>query len=220
MLALCLADVTKRVQDGGGRRAVLSGVCLSLEAGEVAVVRGPSGSGKTTLLAVAGGMLVPTSGEVTLGGEAISRLRDRHRSELRRRCVGFVFQDVQLIDTMTARQNVLLPAVPEGRDFGERARTLMERFGVAQLSEVLAGKLSGGERQRVALARALLLDPAVLVLDEPTAHIDDVRAEQLLAELASLAASGKALLIATHDPRLVLAGARVFRLEHGELTEG
>jgi putative ABC transport system ATP-binding protein len=162
-------------------------------------------------------MLLPTSGEVRLGDEPISRLRDAHRSEVRRRCVGFVFQDVQLIEGMTARQNVLLPSVPEGRDLGERADALMDRFGVAQLASVVARKLSGGERQRIALARALLLDPAVLILDEPTAHIDDARAEQLVAELASLARGGKALLIATHDPRLAVAGARLLRLEHGRL---
>jgi len=217
MSALALADVTKRVIDGDARRVVLDGVCLTLEPGEIALVRGPSGSGKTTLLAVAGGMLLPTSGEVRLGDEPISRLRDAHRSEVRRRCVGFVFQDVQLIEGMTARQNVLLPSVPEGRDLGERADALMDRFGVAQLASVVARKLSGGERQRIALARALPLDPAVLILDEPTAHIDDARAEQLVAELASLARGGKALLIATHDPRLAVAGARLLRLEHGRL---
>jgi putative ABC transport system ATP-binding protein len=217
MSALALADVTKRVIDGDARRVVLDGVCLTLEPGEIALVRGPSGSGKTTLLAVAGGMLLPTSGEVRLGDEPISRLRDAHRSEVRRRCVGFVFQDVQLIEGMTARQNVLLPSVPEGRDLGERADALMDRFGVAQLASVVARKLSGGERQRIALARALLLDPAVLILDEPTAHLDDARAEQLVAELASLARGGKALLIATHDPRLAVAGARLLRLEHGRL---
>ena len=217
MSALALADVTKRVIDGDARRVVLDGVCLTLEPGELALVRGPSGSGKTTLLAVAGGMLLPTSGEVLLGDEPISRLRDAHRSEVRRRCVGFVFQDVQLIEGMTARQNVLLPAVPEGRDLGERADALMDRFGVAQLASVVARRLSGGERQRIALARALLLDPAVLILDEPTAHIDDARAEQLVAELASLARGGKALLVATHDPRIVVAGARLLRLEHGRL---
>src|SRR5450755_3285999 len=104
--ALALRDVTKRVTDGSRRRTVLEDVSLEIMAGEIVLVRGPSGSGKTTLLAVAGGMLLPTSGEVLLGGEATSRMREAHRAEVRRKKVGFVFQDVQLIEGMTARDNV------------------------------------------------------------------------------------------------------------------
>jgi putative ABC transport system ATP-binding protein len=215
--ALSIRDVTKRVDDGAARRVVLDGVSLEVEPGELVAVRGPSGSGKTTLLAVAGGMLLPTSGEVSLAGEPISRMRDAHRTDLRRKHVGFVFQDVQLIEAMTALENVLLPAVPDGLDLRARARTLLERFGVAPLADTVARKLSGGERQRVALARAMLLDPALLLLDEPSAHLDDDRVEWLDEELSSLAKDGKAVLVATHDPR-ICSRARALTLDRGKLV--
>jgi putative ABC transport system ATP-binding protein len=215
--ALSLRDVTKRVDDGASRRTVLDGVSLDLESGELVAVRGPSGSGKTTLLAVAGGMLLPTSGEVSLRGEPISRMRDVHRTDLRRRHVGFVFQDVQLIEGMTALENVLLPSVPDGLDLKSRGEALLERFGVGSLAQTVARKLSGGERQRVALARAMLLDPAVLLLDEPSAHLDDERVLWLDRELLSLAKDGKAVLVATHDPR-ICSRARGLSLDHGKLV--
>ena len=216
-LALSLRDVTKRVDDGVARRVVLDDVSLDVQSGELVAVRGPSGSGKTTLLAVAGGMLLPTSGEVSLAGEAISRMRDAHRTDLRRKHVGFVFQDVQLIEAMTALENVLLPAVPDGLERKTRALSLLDRFGVASLAQTVARKLSGGERQRVALARAMLLDPALLLLDEPSAHLDDERVEWLDRELESLTKDGKAVLVATHDPR-ICSRARGLSLDRGKLV--
>lgn len=220
--AVSARDVVKRVRDGRARRTVLEGVSLDLQRGELAVLRGPSGSGKTTLLAILGAMLTPTSGEVLLDGEATSRLRDAHRAEVRRRKVGFVFQDLQLIDGLSAMANVLLPKVPEGvtKADAQRAETLLHRFGVGELAGSQVRALSGGERQRVALARALLLDPPLLLLDEPTAHVDDERAAIIAGELASLAAEGRALLVATHDPRVSSHAAvtRVLDLRGGRLA--
>ncbi len=217
-----VADVVKRVWDGRERRTVLDGISFDIGRGELVVVRGPSGSGKTTLLAIVGAMLSPTSGEVYLDGEATSRLRETHRAEVRRRKVGFVFQDLQLVDGLSARQNVLLPRVPDGvrREDEARAELLLERFGVASVADGSARALSGGERQRVALARALLADPPLLVLDEPTAHLDDARASSIAEELAGLARDGRAVLVATHDPRVVgSAGvSRVLDLAAGRLV--
>lgn len=216
-------DVVKRVADGRARRAVIDGVSLRVERGELVVVRGPSGSGKTTLLALVGAMLSPTSGEVRLDGEPTSRLRDAFRARVRRRKVGFVFQDVQLVEELSALDNVLLPAVPDGVSAAARARagSLLERFGVASLASTRARLLSGGERQRVALARALLLDPPLLLLDEPSAHLDDERTRAITDELASLAAAGRALLVATHDPRVAehAAVSRVLSLHAGKMEE-
>jgi putative ABC transport system ATP-binding protein len=159
-------------------------------------------------------MLSPTSGEVLLDGEPTSRLREAHRAEVRRRKVGFVFQDLQLVDEMSAEENVLLPRVPDGvtAEDAARARALLGRFGVAELAETRARSLSGGERQRVALARALLCDPPLLLLDEPTAHLDDARAGAIAAELAALAKDGRALLVATHDARIATNNAAVTRV--------
>jgi putative ABC transport system ATP-binding protein len=203
--ALSAKDVSKRVSDGRSRREVLKRISLDLHPGEMLLVRGPSGSGKTTLLAILGGMLLPTSGEVWLGGEAISRLRDHQRAEVRRAKIGFLFQDFGLIEGMTVLDNVLLPLVPPGRAEGaavSRARSLLDQLGIGALARANVTSLSGGERQRVALARARIGGPEILLLDEPTAHLDTSRAEGLMADLAELCEKGAAILVASHDARV------------------
>lgn len=219
--AASVRNVTKRVWDGRERRLVLDDVSFEIARGDVVVIRGPSGSGKTTMLAIVGAMLSPTSGEVHVDGEATSRLRESHRAEVRRKKVGFVFQDLQLVDALDARANVLLPCVPDGvgPEDEKRAEALLERLGVASIAHTRARSLSGGERQRVALARALINDPALLVLDEPTAHLDDARAEGVAEELAKLAKDGRAVLVATHDARITKspAVARTLDLAGGKL---
>ena len=223
--AASLRDVSKRIRDGRERRTILDGVTFDLARGELVVLRGPSGSGKTTLLAIVGAMLSPTSGEVILDGEATSRLREAHRAQTRRAKVGFLFQDLQLVDGMTARENVLLPKVPDGVTSADvaRADALLARFGVGGVSASQTRSLSGGERQRVALARALLLDPPLLLLDEPTAHLDDAQARAVAGELASLAGdtdNPRAILVATHDARVASHAAvtRVLDLAEGRLV--
>jgi len=220
--AASVRNVVKWIRDGSERRKVLDDVSFELERGELVVVRGPSGSGKTTLLAIVGAMLSPSSGEVHLDGEPTSRLRDAHRAEVRRRKVGFVFQDLQLVDGLTARDNVLLPRVPDGvrPEDEKRADALLDRFGLASVAANPAKNLSGGERQRVALARALLADPPLLVLDEPTAHLDDARAGTIASELADVAKEGRAILVATHDPRLSSSHGvtRILDLTAGKLS--
>jgi putative ABC transport system ATP-binding protein len=215
-------NLTKRVRDGANRRTVISDVSLSVERGEFVALRGPSGSGKTTLLALLGAMLSPTSGEVLLDGEPTSRLRDVHRAEVRRHKVGFVFQDHQLVPRMSLRDNVLLSCVPDGitREDERAADALLERFALSKLAHANSETLSGGERQRAAIARALLRDPPLLLLDEPTAHLDDARARVLLDALADLARETRALVVATHDPRVVSAAgvARVLDLADGRLV--
>jgi putative ABC transport system ATP-binding protein len=222
-LAVEARGVTKRVRDGAGRRIVIREVSLGLERGELVVLRGPSGSGKTTLLALLGAMLSPTSGEVFLDGEPTSRLREVHRAELRRHKVGFVFQDHQLVRGMSLLENVLLPCVPEGvsRQDEEGAVALIRRFALESVANSKVEALAGGERQRAAIARALMRDPPLLLLDEPTAHLDDARAGSLFEILAGLAAEGHALLVATHDPRMVAASgvSRVLDLADGRLQE-
>lgn len=240
-LAVETRELTKRVRDGRERRTVIDRVSLGVSRGEFVLLRGPSGSGKTTLLALLGAMLSPTSGEVLVDGEPTSRLRDAQRAEVRRNKIGFVFQDNQLIDAMTVRENVLLPSMPDGLRIQDvrRADALLERFAMHDLAHVPAGTLSGGERQRVALARALLRDPPLLLLDEPSAHLDDAHARSIAATLESLAKEGRALIVASHDSRiacapgvsteLVLAegrlvpqeeGVRAMGPDHGRPSEG
>lgn len=215
-------SLTKRVRDGLQRRTIVESVSFGIARGELVVLRGPSGSGKTTLLALLGAMLSPTSGEVLLDGEPTSRLREAHRAEVRRQKVGFLFQDDQLLPRMSARDNILLPCVPDGVGHDEelRADALIERFSLHRVASSFSEALSGGERQRVALARALMRDPPVLLLDEPTAHLDDERARSIIDLLASLAAEDRAVLVATHDPRVVSAPrvSRVLDLANGRLV--
>jgi len=204
MPVLEFRDVAKRVRDGRAGRIILDGLSFSLSAGRVALVLGPSGSGKTTLLALAGLLSTPTRGEVLLQGEPTSRLRERFRAEARRRRVGFVFQHAELLEDRTVLANVLLPTAPLGIGAAdrERARALLARFGIEALAETPAARLSGGERQRVALCRALFFEPALLLCDEPTAHLDGEQSARFVALLAECARDQRAVLVATHDERL------------------
>jgi putative ABC transport system ATP-binding protein len=220
---LSARDVTKRVADGRARRDVLRGITLELRPRELVLVRGASGSGKTTLLGVLGGMLLPTSGEVWLDGEPISRLRDHQRAEIRRRKVGYLFQDFALIEGMTVLDNVLLPLVPPGQVDAKstrRAHEMLERLGIGSLARATVAGLSGGERQRVALARARVVAPSVLLLDEPTSHLDASLARDLLDDLDALRDDGAAVLLASHDPRIGDDPriTRRFELENGVLA--
>jgi putative ABC transport system ATP-binding protein len=221
-------EVHKRVSDGSTRRSILQDVSFTLPRGTATALRGPSGSGKTTLLAITGTLLAPTSGEVFLDGEPTARLRDRFRAELRRTKVGIVFQDLELLPDLDAMENVLLPAAPIGVDDShrERAAALLGKFGLGALvssnrsrSGVAVRRLSGGERQRVALARALLLGPRLVLMDEPTAHLDGGRVDELAELLHDLVRDGLTLFVTSHDPRLFAAGLfhQALELESGSL---
>lgn len=223
MSVVILEGVTKRVLDGRARRTILSEVSLALAAGELSVVQGPSGSGKSTLLAIAGAMSLPSAGTVTLLGEPVSRLRDAHRAELRRDAVGFVFQELALIPSMTLEENLSLPLVPTGGPTaGQRDRMdqLLTRFGLHERRGDRAASASGGERQRLAIARALVRSPKLLVLDEPTAHLDAENTATLLTILTELKTEGLAVLVSTHDPRVAAHRAvdRVVQLRAGAIV--
>ncbi len=218
-----LARVTKAVPDGRARRTVLAEIDLEVAGGELVVLAGPSGAGKSTLLSIAGAMALPSSGAVTLLGEDVVRLRDAHRAALRRRGVGFVFQELGLVPDLSLEENLRLPLVPTGgpdADEAGRIEGLLEELGLGARRHDLARTASGGERQRLALARALVRAPQVLLLDEPTAHLDPDHAAALLARVAAEKARGRAILLSTHDPRVVAHAAvdRVVRLEAGRIV--
>ncbi len=205
MSAIVLEDVRKRYLDGATRVDAVAGVRLEVPEGALWVLRGPSGSGKTTLLGLMGGMVTPTSGAVHVLGESLTHLRDHHRTAVRRTKVGFVFQDLSLIDGMSVRENLLLPLVPLGgatKAQADRAEALLTRFGLGDRIDTRASRLSGGQRQRAAIVRALVLSPPVLLLDEPTAHLDTDNAREIVDLLASLRDEGTTIVAATHDPRL------------------
>jgi putative ABC transport system ATP-binding protein len=181
----------------------LEDVSLSIEARKVTVLKGPSGSGKTTLLSIIGAMAKPTSGRVFVDDREITSLPERFLTEIRRRTFGFIFQQFHLIRGISALENVMLPAYTTGEKHAalrDRALRLLNLFGLAAKARSRVEWLSGGEAQRVTIARALVNDPAVVIADEPTAHLDTKLSKDFLGIMAQLNAEGKTILIASHDP--------------------
>jgi len=183
--------------------AVLADISLTVQPGERLVVMGPSGSGKSTLLAILGGLEPPTSGRVRLDGRDPYQLSASGRAEFRNQQVGFVFQEHHLLESCTAVDNVLLPAIAAGRvpdALVERARDLLQRVGLGDRQRHLPAELSGGERQRVAVARAAMLSPRLILADEPTGQLDSRTAAGVVDLLADLVDEGGGMLVVvTHD---------------------
>lgn len=178
-------------------------VSLSIEAAKVTVLRGPSGSGKTTLLSVLGCMARPTSGRIMLQDREVTSLPTRFLTEIRRKTFGFIFQQYHLLQGISVLENVMLPAYPIGENFAQlrqRAEQLLSLFNLLPKAFARVEWLSGGEAQRTAIARALVNDPAVIIADEPTAHLDTKLSRELMETVDQFKAAGKTILIASHDP--------------------
>lgn len=210
-----------------GGTGLLAGLDLSLRQGSFHFLTGPSGAGKTTLLKLCYGDLKPTSGQVMLDGRDTRGLNRDGLARMRRR-IGVVHQDCQFIDHLSIRENISLPLLVAGRDVAGEAANLDQLLGWVGLSpraDALPPELSGGERQRAALARAIIMDPEVIVADEPTGNIDWEMSQRLLSLLSELNRMGKTVIVATHDLALIRAAksqvpARVLRLANGVLTSG
>ena len=201
-------------------RAV-DGVDLEIEAGETVSVMGPSGCGKSTLLHLLGGLEHADAGEILIEGRRVDRLSETAWSILRRRTIGFVFQSFNLVDELTAVENVELPALLVGasaRRARRRAVELLEQLEVTDRADHLPDRLSGGERQRVALARALVNDPLVILADEPTGNLDSRATGEILRLFADLRASGQSLLVVTHDARVASTADRLVTMRDGALV--
>lgn len=201
-----LDSVTIRYERAGAEPLqILDGYDLDLVAGTMHCLAGRSGSGKTSILRVAAGLVRPSGGDVLWSGERLAQLRDDAITQRRRRFVGYLDQGGVLISGLTALENVLLPAVPDraAKSKVQRAHDLLERLEVGHRAAHRPEQLSMGERQRVALARALLLEPAVLMVDEPTASLDRVTADGVIELLTGLRDEGIAVLVAAHDEHLV-----------------
>ncbi|MPQ96800.1 ATP-binding cassette domain-containing protein [Modestobacter sp. I12A-02628] len=202
---------------------VLSGIDLTIGAGEHVSIVGRSGSGKSTLLNVLGLLDAPTSGEYLLDGQPTDRLRGRRRARLRGECFGFVFQQFNLLPRRTAVENVAAPLLyARGREFLGRTRRALEvldQVGLAARADQVPERLSGGEQQRVAIARALVRRPRVVLADEPTGALDVETGQAVMALLAeATAAQGAALVTITHDLAVAALADRRLRLDHGRLT--
>ena len=216
-----LNQVAKAHDSGNGQRVqALDGVSLSVEAGDFVAVRGPSGSGKTTLLLIAGGLLAPDQGVVSIGGRDLGSMSAEGRARFRAENVGFVFQQFHLIPYLSVLHNVMTPAVAANiADAPERAEKLIAQFGLRSRAHHPTARLSTGERQRTALARALLNRPKLLLADEPTGNLDADNAGGVMAGLSDFAKNGGAVLLVTHDDNAAARAARVVLLKDGKQAD-
>ncbi|MEO0483809.1 MAG: ABC transporter ATP-binding protein [Planctomycetota bacterium] len=223
MAQLRCLEVHKAYRSGGERVAALRGVDLEIADPGFYAIMGQSGSGKTTLLHLIGSLDRPDSGEIWLGDRAIHTLDDKSATEMRRREVGIVFQQFNLVATLTARENVELPGMLASDDphkLKERSAELLEELGVGARAGHRPEAMSGGEQQRVAIARALLYEPSIVLADEPTGNLDSESSERLWRLLARIAREKSlTVVMVTHEPAAAAHCARTFVLKDGRVTD-
>jgi putative ABC transport system ATP-binding protein len=221
MSVLQANQITKSFREGKEVVNVLHGISLALEPGEVTALEGPSGSGKTTLLSILGCILTPNSGQLVIDGETVDMKKPKRLPAIRRRSIGFVFQQFNLFPALTAAENVeyaLNIKGVTGSEAREQANVALDKVGLADRRSFLPRDLSGGQKQRVAIARALAGNPKVVLADEPTANLDSQMGLQVLDLFRKLAKQdNRALLIVTHDPKVRSICDRVVRIEDGRL---
>lgn len=219
-MILEVIQLTKTYRSAGDDLTVLDHVSFAVTAGESVAIIGPSGSGKTTLLGLCAGLDVPTSGTVTLLGTRLDAMDEDARAMLRNQSVGFVFQNFQLLPTLTALENVMVPAELRGdRDIRHHALELLNRVGLKDRAHHYPSQLSGGEQQRVAVARAFITRPSVLFADEPTGNLDEVNAAQVTELLFSMNRDhGTTLILITHNAELAHRTRRILEMKGGRLV--
>jgi putative ABC transport system ATP-binding protein len=219
--AVRASEVTRRFGEGTTSVDALRGVSLAVSGGELVGIMGPSGSGKSTLLHILAGLDQPTSGEVAIGGQDLSRLADRELTELRRSQMGFVFQFFNLLPMLSAEGNIVLPLKLAGRRRDPAwIDELIDKVGLRDRRDHLPSQLSGGQQQRVALARALVIRPTVIFADEPTGNLDSHSGTEILELLRASAESyHQTIVMVTHEPRVTTIADRILLLADGRLID-
>jgi putative ABC transport system ATP-binding protein len=218
-----IKNLTKYFEMGGTTVRALDGVDLEIPAQTFTVVMGPSGSGKSTLLYLLGGLDRPTGGEMEVNGQRLDEMDENRLAVFRRKTVGFIFQSFNLIQSMTAQENVGFPMQFAGlppKKRTERSLELLERTGLSDRSHHRPNELSGGQQQRVAIARALVNDPLLILADEPTGNLDSASGISIMNLLSELHRSGRTVLVVTHDPRMTrFATHKIFLLDGHVVSE-
>jgi putative ABC transport system ATP-binding protein len=219
VLVIVLDRVGKTYRTGRGEFPALQEISLQIEAGEWVTLVGPSGSGKSTMLNLIAGLDRPSTGSTLVADQDLGRLGEERLAAWRARTVGIVFQFFQLLPTLTARENVMLPMEFAGRRGSRSARALalLESVGLAHLADRLPGALSGGEQQRVAIVRALANEPPLLVADEPTGNLDASNGAAILGHLTDYWRAGGTVILVTHDPTVAARAPRVISLVDGTI---
>jgi putative ABC transport system ATP-binding protein len=217
-----LRDVSKAYGEGATEVRALADVDLAVDEGDLVAVMGPSGSGKSTLLTIAGSLEEPTSGEVRISGVSLSRLSRNDKARLRRRTIGYVFQDFNLLPGLTAAENVALPLELDGvtsRKARAAGLAALEHLGLSDRADHYPDQLSGGERQRVAIARAVVGERHLLLADEPSGSLDSTNGEAVMAMIRDACASGVGAVVVTHDARLASWADRRIYLRDGRMVD-
>jgi putative ABC transport system ATP-binding protein len=217
---LRLDNVSKIYGSGDAEVRALDGVSLTVNEGDFVAVVGPSGSGKSTLMNIVGCLDVPTSGRYLFAGEDVSRMDAYALARIRNRRIGFVFQQFQLLNDLSAWRNVELPLLyRSARDRKGMALTVLEQVGLANRVGHRPNQLSGGQQQRVAIARALVTDPDLVLADEPTGNLDSGSSRDILAILRQLNEAGRTVILITHDPNVAAVAKRVVHTSDGRIAE-
>jgi putative ABC transport system ATP-binding protein len=221
-IAISVRDVVKEFPVGDDVIRVLHGVSVDVKAGELTYMVGESGSGKTTLISIIAGILYPTGGDVSVFGTDIYKLSDTALVKFRLATIGFIFQQYNLIPTLTAAENAAIPLIADGvkrSDAIEQGRTLLEKLNIGNQANKYPRQLSGGQQQRVAIARALVHQPKLIVCDEPTAALDARSGRRVMDLLREVALSqDRAVIIVTHDNRIFDLADRILQMEDGRIT--
>ncbi|ADH60081.1 ABC transporter related protein [Thermoanaerobacter mathranii subsp. mathranii str. A3] len=215
-------NLTKIYKMGENEVKVLDGISFDIEKGEFVSIVGQSGSGKTTLMNILGCLDVKTSGEYFLNGIDTSKLSDNELADLRCREIGFVFQNFNLLQKMTALENVELPMIYKGvpaKERRERAEMLLEMVGLKERMHHRPNQLSGGQQQRVAIARALANDPPLILADEPTGNLDSKNGSEIMKIIKELNENGNTVVLITHDPNIAAQAKRIIRIKDGHILE-
>jgi len=215
-------NASKKYQQGTQEIYALRDVSLNIKRGEFLSIMGPSGAGKSTLLNIMGGLDQPTSGEVIFDQKPLHKISDNELTIIRRRRIGFIFQFFNLLPLLTAMENVGLPLLLEGLPFSEvkpKAESLLQKVGLGDRTENRPDQLSGGEMQRVAIARALIINPAVILADEPTGNLDSHTGEEILFLLKSLNDQNQTIVLVTHDPKAAAYGTRIITMKDGAIAD-
>jgi putative ABC transport system ATP-binding protein len=216
---ISVSHVSKIYNSGEVKTVALNDVSFTIEKGEFLAIMGPSGSGKSTLMHILGALDIPTSGSYILDGEEVAKLSDDELADIRNRKIGFVFQAFNLLPRTTALKNVMIPMMYAGTPKGkrvEKAKELLKMVGLADRMDHTSSQLSGGQQQRVAIARALVLNPSIILADEPTGNIATTQAEEIMAIFQKLNREGHTILMITHEQDIAEHAKRIIHLLDGK----